>query len=801
MIKNYFKTAWRNLLKNKAFSLINVSGLALSMAVCLLVIIIIKDANSYDKFHHNSGRIYRINTDALRKDGNSEPYASSPYLVGATLTSTYTGVEEWTMLNSGLHRDISVDDRRFSFNMRFTNSSFFDLFGFTLNEGNVATALNEPFTIILTRELSEKLFPGSNAIGKTVDVSGSGLFKVTGVLNKFPGKTHFEFEALASFATIPSLEKNKTVQQTTNNWNNYYTNYTYIRLKPGIKASQVEASLAEIANKYYKNLPLETRDAGYRFNLQPLNDITPGPLFSNNMGKAISSGRLWFFTILALVIIISAAFNYTNLTIVKAMSRMKEIAMRKVVGSSRKHIFLQVVLESVITSLLALLLAFVLLQYLIPQFAGLSLISATDISFKTDAIVIMFFIAFAIVLGSIAGLLPATVLSRIKPLMLLQKLQNLKIFRHLRLRKTLLVIQFTISVVFIGLVTIIYKQTEYGIGINFGTKQTNIFNIHLQGLAFEKATGEFRKIAGVEKISAISTLMGSYADWVDDVRISKEKDPVPVREYFIDENYISNFDLQLVAGENFPTNRTQKYEKYAIVNEKFVERFKLGSSMDAVGKTFIIGDSTELTIKGVLKDFLFKPADYALEPMLLRYNPENWSILNISIASGSTIQTTAHLEAAWKKIDPYHTFRGRFYDDEIQVIFAGYRDMVWMIAFIGILGITIACLGLLGITIFTIQSKTKEISIRKIIGANSISLMRLLSKSYVQVIGIAILAAIPITALLANKILESISQRITIGPGLFIPGVLAIILLSLITIGSQILKAIMANPVKSLRTE
>ena len=480
---------------------------------------------------------------------------------------------------------------------------------------------------------------------------------------------------------------------------------------------------------------------------------------------------------------------------------MKEIAMRKVVGSSRKHIFLQVVLESVITSLLALVLAFVLLQYLIPQFAGLSLISATDISFKTDAIMIMFFIAFAIVLGSIAGLLPATVLSRIRPLMLLQKLQNLKIFRHLGLRKALLVIQFTISLVFIGLVTIIYKQTEYGIGINFGTKQANIFNINLQGLTFEKATGEFSKIAGVEKISAISTLMGSYADWGDDVRISKEKDPVPVREYFTDENYISNFDLQLVAGENFPANRTQKYEKYAIVNEKFVERFKLGSPMDAVGKTIIVGDSTELTIKGVLKDFLFKPANYVLEPMLLRYNPENWLILNLSITSGSTMQTTAQLEAAWKKIDPYHTFRGRFYDDEVQIIFAGYRDMVWMIAFIGMLGITIACLGLLGITIFTIQSKTKEISIRKIIGASSISLLRLLSRSYMQVILIAILAAIPITALLANKILESISQRIAIGPGLFVPGVLAIILLSLITIGSQILKAIMANPVKSLRTE
>jgi putative ABC transport system permease protein len=801
MIKNYFKTAWRNLLKNKAFSLINISGLALSMAVCLLVIMIIKDANGYDRFHPNSRRIYRINTDALRKDGSREPYASSPYLVGATLAANYTGVETWTMFNSGLQRDVIVDDKKFSFNVRFTNASFFDLFGFTLNEGNATTALNEPYAIILTKELSEKLFPDGHAMGQTIDVNGTGLFKVTGVLNNFPGKTHFEFEALASFATIPSLEKNGVVQETTNNWNNYYTNYTYIRLKPGVKSSQVESLLADIANKKYKNIPLETRDAGYRFTLQKLNDITPGPMLSNNMGRAISSGKLLFFSVLAIIIIISAAFNYTNLTIAKAMSRMKEIAMRRVVGGSRKHIFLQVVLESVITSLLALVFAFVLLQYLIPQFASLSLISSTDISFKTDASVITLFIGFAIVLGLVAGLLPATVLSRVKPLMLLQKLQNLKLFRHLGLRKTLLVIQFIISLVFIGLVTIVYKQTKYGIGINFGTKQANIFNINLQGIAFEKATNEFSKISGVQKISAVSTLMGSYSDWGDDVRTSKEKDKVTVREYFTDENYISNFGLKLVAGENFPATRTQVHEQYAIVNEKFVEQFKLGSPMEAIGKTIIVGDSTELAIKGVLKDFLFKPADYALEPMLMRYNPQHWSILNLSIASSSSIQTTSQLEATWKKLDPYHAFQGSFYDDEIQEIFAGYRDMVWMIAFIGILCITIACLGLLGITIFTVQSKTKEISIRKVIGASSASIVRLLSKSYVQVIAIAILAAIPITALLANKILESISQRITIGPGLFVPGVLTIILLSLVTIASQILKAILANPMKSLRTE
>jgi len=789
------------MMKNKAFSFINIAGLGLSMAVCLLLIMLIKDANNYDHFHHNSDRIYRINTEALRKGGGSEPYASSPYIVGATLASNFAGIEAWTMFNSGLNVDISAEERKFALNLHFTNASFFDLFGFTLKEGNATTALNEPNTIVLTRELSEKLFPGGNAMGKPVNISGTGLFKVTGILNEFRGKTHFEFEALASFATIPALEKSNRVSPTLINWQNYYTNYTYIRLKPGVKPARIEASLAEIVKRNYKDLPLETRDAGYRFYLQPLNRITPGPMLSNGMGKGMPALILWFLGILAFIIILSAAFNYTNLTIAKAMGRMKEIALRKVVGSLRRHIFMQLVLESVITSLLALIVAFILLWFLIPQFSRLGFIRTADISFNTDSSLIILFFGFAVVAGLIAGLLPAAVLSRIKPLMLMQKLQNVKFFRHLGLRKALLVIQFMISLIFISMVTITYKQLGYAVNINFGTKQKHIFNIQLQGMEYNRAVQEFSKVPGVEKISAISNLMGNYTDMGDDITTDKGKDPITVRQYFTDENYISNLKLQLVAGENFPANHTQQHEQFAIVNESFVKNFQLGSPMDAIGKTIIAGDSTVLAIHGVVKDFLFKPADYALAPMLMRYKPANWSILNLSIESGNTVQTASQLEAVWKKLDPYHPFEGRFYNEEVQSIFSDMRDVIWMVAFISILGVTIACLGLLGITLFTVQSKTKEISIRKVIGASPVSLVKLLSKSYLQVLITAILISIPVSFFLGKMVLQQMSQRIPLGVGLFIPGVVIILLLSAITIGSQTIRAAFVNPVKGLREE
>jgi putative ABC transport system permease protein len=248
-------------------------------------------------------------------------------------------------------------------------------------------------------------------------------------------------------------------------------------------------------------------------------------------------------------------------------------------------------------------------------------------------------------------------------------------------------------------------------------------------------------------------------------------------------------------------NHAQKHEQFAIVNETFIKQFQLGSPIDAIGKTIIAGDSITLTIHGVVKDFLFKPADYAMAPMLMRYNPENWGVLNLSIASGNPLQTVSQLEAAWKKLDPYHPFEGKFYNEEVQSIFSDMRDAIWMIAFLSLLGITIACLGLLGITIFTVQSKTKEISIRKVIGASPLSLMKLLLKSYVQVMTIAIVMAIPISVYLGDLLLQGMSQRITLGAGLFIPGVAVIILLSVLTIGAQTLKAAFENPVKGLRTE
>jgi len=801
MLKNFVKTALRHFWKYRSFSFINIFGLSLSMAVCFLLIIILKDANSYDQFEKNSERIYRINTDALRKDGGHELYASSPYPVAASLVNNYAVAEASVSLIRGLNGDIVSGERQFTFKGFFTSSSFFDIFGFKLRDGNSALALSEPYSIILTQSLADKLFPSGNAIGRTVEVKGLGLFKVTGVLDDFPGKTHLEFEALASISSVPALEKNESLLPVYNDWLNYYSTYSYIKLKKEISQAKVEELLSGISAKQYRNLSLESRDKGYRFNLQPLDKISPGPLLSNNMGRALPETVLLFMSVLAFVIILFAAFNYTNLTLAKAMSRTKEIALRKVVGSSRIQVFFQILAESVILSLLAFMLALIILQWLIPQLKSLSFISVADIHFAIDIPVILLFLMFTFLVGIVAGIIPASVLSRTDSLMLMNKLQNLKIFRHLGMRKTLLVIQFMVSIVFVVMVTISYSQMQHAININFATGKTHIFNIHLQGKDYLTAKQEFSTVPGVEEISAVSNLMGNYSDMGDDVRINEDKDPVTVREYFTDENYIGNFKLQLVAGKNFPSDPAQKYEKYLIVNEKFVSDFRLGTPAEAIGKPVIVGDSTTLIIQGVVKDFLFKPAEYSLEPMMMRYDPVHWEILNLQLASDNTVQTVAQLESLWKKLDPVHPFLGKFYDKEIQSIFSEMKDVIWMVSFIAFIGITISCLGLLGITIYTVQSKAKEISIRKVIGATAISIATLVCKNYLQVITIAVVLAIPVSYFLGYMFLEAMRQHITLSPLLFIPGIVLVLLLSALTIGFQTINAVLSNPVKSLRTE
>ncbi len=802
MLQNYIKITLRNLLKNKTFSFVNIFGLAAGISVCFLVIMLIKDANSYDKFHEDSENVYRILTNAIRKNGGEEKYASSPYLVGKTLTEDYSQVELWTPLVRTFRCNVQKNNNLIQGRGLFTDATFFEMFGFEMEAGNPLTALEEPYSVILTKVMAEKIFKDEDPIGASLSMPAyEQEFKVTGVLKPFKGKTHLEFDALGSLSTQIALDKLPGSFNATSNFLNYYNTYNFVRLKNNSEKEAALAALTDISRNRYADLDLETRDAGYDFLLQPLSGITPGPAMSNNMGRALPVQAIWFFSVLCIIIILSACFNYTNLTLARSLTRAREVGVRKVMGANRKQIFGQFISEALVFSLLSLFLAYLLLEFTIPAFNSLESLSQLDITFKVDFVTVGLFFGFTLLVGLIAGLLPAIALSKFSPLSIMQKLENVKVFRRIGLRKALIVSQFSISLIFILVLNIAWKQIKFSIKENFGSNRTDVVNVQLMGNSFEKTSSAFGQLPEVQKMSGISHLMGTWRDSNVDVQIDKAEEPIQVRDYTIDHNYLDNFNIELVAGENFPENMAQQQELFAIVNENFLSKFQMGDASEVIGLPIYVNDTIQMTIRGVTKDFLYKPMVYNIEPMLLRYNPERLNVLNLTISGGDIPATIAAMERTWKVIDKEQALQYSFYDQTISETYADIGDMANVVGYFGTLGLIIAYLGLLGIVIYSVETKTKEIGVRRIIGATTHDLVAYLSKGYLALLILAIIVAVPLSYFIGQQFLNTFAYSIPMNIWVFLPGIMLLIVLGIITIGSQTFKAAIANPVNSLRSE
>jgi len=802
MYKNYLKIALRNLFKNRAFSFINIFGLAAGISVCLLVILILKDSYSFDRFHPKEDQVYRVTTTALRKSGGEEAYATSPYVVANTLAEKYSQVELWTPLVRRFSADILTEGERIDNAGFFTNSSFFDMFGFELAAGDPATALEEPYTVVLTNEVAQKVFGKDNPVGQFVELPAyDQSFKVTGVLKPFPGKTHLEFDVLGALSTYLALERQEEAHQLTSNFLDYYATYNFLRLKSSADRPEAMAALSTIANEEYEGLRLESRDKGYKFELQTLNDITPGPMYSNSMGRFMPRPVLWFLSILSIVVILTACFNYTNLTIARALTRAREVGVRKVMGANRKQLFGQFVSESVVVALFSFVIGLVLLQLTIPGFNSIDTLAELEVDLSIDAQAFVLFLGFTILIGLLAGLLPASVLSRFSPLSALQRLETVRLFRRVGLRKALITMQFAISLVFILVLSIAWKQINFAIRENFASDRSDIINIQMHGQEYDKLSNAFRQLPEVQSISATSHLMGTWQDSKIDVRMTQEADPIGVRDYVIDHEYLGNFGIELIAGENFPNNLNQQQELFAIVNEDFLNQFEVGTPQEAVGKTILMGDSTQLAIRGVVKDFRYKPLSYEIEPLLLRYNPEHLYVMHLAIRSAALPETIKALERSWKGLDPSRSLNYSFYDETIAANYADMKDLATILGYCGVLGIIIACLGLLGMAIYSVETKAKEISIRKVIGATSADLVKLLSKGYVLLLLIAVVLAVPASYFIGKMMLQGFAYSIPLNLWVFLPGVLILLLLGAITIASQTIRAATGNPSESLRQE
>ncbi|MCW5912461.1 MAG: ABC transporter permease [Cyclobacteriaceae bacterium] len=803
MIKNILITSLRNFFRNRIFSLINLIGLSVSMSLGMLIIMIIKDQFAFDNFHKDSDRIYRVNTLLLHPEWGTVDFASAPLSVGRTLKDDYSFSENTVRINRELNGDATYMNVNVPVKGLLVDPSFLEVFNFPFQKGNPATALALPNSLVLTKQTAEKIFGTTDPIGQTISIARYGDFTITGVLQEFASKTHFEFEVLCSISTLPVLEKNKAVSHSLDNWSAYYNNYVYIKLKDGRNADEAEQALAEINRKHCIGLKSQGQDIEYSFYLQPLEKITPGPELSGQMGKGMPAFFLIFLGVLAGVVLLMSVFNFTNLTIAKSLSRAREIGVRKVVGANRRQVFFQFMGEAVIFSLAALSFSYILLQFLKTSFLQLSLNEDFFMELNEGFSLYIIFILFATGVGILAGVLPAAYLSAFKPSRVLKDVQNLKIYSRLTFRKILMVVQFTLSVIFVIVVLVVYRQIDFMLTSDYGIEQKNNLHVSLQGVAFEKIANEIRSLPGVVRVGGVSHKLGTFQTGSGNYRKSEGDKSFVMHNYTVDDNYIENLSLTFLAGRNFNPDEQVGHEKHVILNETALDRFGFQYPLDAIGQNIYAVDSLALQIIGVVKDFHFRPMNNKIGPLALRYNINELNYLSAKIYAEQKEAVTASIAEIWKKHDPIHPVEFMMMEDEIDDEYrqAGMNDVLVIVGYITFLVISLACLGMLGMAMYASRIRVKEVGIRKVMGATVTDMVMLLSKSYMILIGIAILIGVPVSFILGEVFLEGFAYKIQITPLLLGFSIAIIAGMGLLTIWSQTIIVALSNPVKWLRHE
>lgn len=802
MLKSIIITSFRNIFRNRSFSLINLIGLSVSMSLGMLIILVVREQYTFDNFHADSDRIYRVNTRALRTTGDHELYASSPLPIGSVLKQGYSFAEEVVRIDKSLNGDVEYGTINVPLSGLIVDPPFLQMFNFPMKSGSHLTALKDPNNIVLTSECAEKIFGKQDPMGKVVKMKGYGEFVVAGVLAKFPSKTHFTFEALASFSAMAQWEMSGTVSSSTDNWNNYYSGYNYFKLKQGHSREEVEKALSVMSKKYYSNNKLEARDRGYEFYLHELEDITPGPELSNQMGNGLPEMVSIFLGVLAAIVMIMACFNYTNLMIAKSLSRAKEIGVRKVVGAQRWQVFVQFIGETIIFSLVALAISYVFLQMLKPAFMQLHITQEFSVDPREGLLVYLIFVLFAIAVGVLAGALPASYLSAFRPAKVLKDAGALKVYSKLSFRKVLMVAQFTLSIVFVIIVMVVYQQISFMVDTDYGINDKDILNVRLQGMEFQKLAGEVRSLPGVESIGALSHSLGTWSDASSEYRKAPQEQPFSMRDFVVDDEYLSSIEVEFLAGKNFKKEEQGEQERHVILNVEALKMFDFPDPAAAIGKPVFVDDSVMLTVIGVVKNFHFRPLTRKIDPLALRHNSTEINILSVKISGGKD-QVIAAIAPIWKKLDPIHPLEYKMMSEEIDKAYedAGFLDILTIVGYITFLAIMLACLGMLGMVMYSAKTKVKEIGVRKVMGAGILDITLLLSGSFLWIIAIAMAIGVPISYFLGTSFLNLFAYRIDITIGLVLFGTSIIIILALLTICSQTLSAAVTNPVKSLRYE
>src|SRR6218665_1855635 len=798
MVRSYIRIAFRNLRKNRLISFINLFGLALSMSVGMMVLIILQHELSYDRFHPFPERTYRVTSHFRQKDGGVYRLASTSLPLYTTVKRDTTLIEDAVNIYPSLNGMARAASKELNVNGAFTDASFFHVLGFSLQKGNIHTALNEPNSIVITQNTAQRFFGHEDPMGKTIEVGGKGLYSVTGVLNEPPGLSHISFDAYGSASTIPVLERTDKLPDLLESKFDIFVSYTYVLVRKDVSSASVQQMLNGVTAGWTKG----NKEGLLSFDLQSINDIRPANSdIYNDIGGGTSWDKLWIEIIVCLVILIAACFNYTNLTIARALTRAKESGIRKIVGAKRHQLFTQYLTESILQSLLALGISWALLSFIIeyaPFNDGYEFIPS---SWKVNPAYIFYSFCFALFTGLLAGIAPAWTLSAFEPLRVLKNLSTARIFGKVSLQKTLIVFQYSLSLVIIIFLVTFYRQFAFMGSADPGFKKDNVMVIPLKGTKTEIASQKIAALSGVQSVTAMSAMFTPHFSGItSDAWMSDPQQTVKLNTLYTSASFVPSMKLELLAGRNFQPKPDSAKENEIIINTRAMQVLGLTAAYQAIGKSVFVNDSTSLEIVGVIKDFSYENVGKPIDPLCLRNKEAACNFLMADVGTSDHAAITARVKAAWSEVAPKVDTEFTWLNEELSRN-NSQAATVSLLGYLAFIALSIATLGLLGLVIFSVETRRKEIGIRIVSGASRIQVVRLLSRGYIKLLLIAGAIAVPVGHIMGFLFLQNFASRVDYALPYGLMCFLFLLSIGLITIISQTYKASLENPVNSLRTE
>ncbi len=802
MLKSYVTIALRNLIRHKGYTFINVLGLTVGLACFLLIALYVKDELSYDRYHRNADRIYRVTRDWVEKSGTVSlhlGHVAPPF--GPLLKNDFGEIEQVVRL-LGTGFTLSHGDKVFNEeDIFFAEENLFKVFTFHVTQGNPDKALADPFTIMLSRPMAEKYFRGENPVGKVLRVNGQDDLTVSGVFEPLPAQSHFHPQFLVSFKTLEDDRIYGKEGLRTNFGNNSFA--TYLLLPKNYDPARLTARLPAFIDKNMSGEG-DKPSKWTRLYLQKLTDIH---LKSNLDSEIEANGDInyiYIFSAIGVLVLLIACINYMNLATARSAGRAKEVGLRKVIGAQRGQLIGQFLSESALLTVIALLMALAAAVLMLPHlnaFTGKSLTMNNLLDGQVVGIVII----LAVVTGLVAGSYPAFFLASFQPVKVLKGRLSAA-SRNGRLRQSLVVVQFAISIFLIICTAVVYRQLNYMQDKSLGYRKDQVLVLPAYDgdttINYQAFIDELKGSTGIKNAGRSSRIPSGRLLDTNGAQVMKGDSlaytDVPIKYLGVDHDFIPTYEMKLLAGRNFSRQFATDDTTAFILNETAVKQIGWKNPEQAIDQPFGYGDRKG-RIVGVLKDFHFESLHEEIVPLVLLMNSNGYNNLSVSIAGNDIPAALAHVEKTWKKFLPNRPFEYEFLDQRFGELYRAEGTRGTLFTIFASISIFIACLGLFGLASFTITQRSKEISVRKVLGASVTGIVALLSKEFVRLVLIAFLVAIPLAWYFMDQWLQDFAYRTGIGIELFaIAGLLALFI-ALATVSYQAIRAALSNPVNSLR--